>query len=67
MLNISLHEDETWFNKICKCSPEVYIEEKEKFLENLESHMFFNIQSQLNTVVRKTQKNWTKRPFTIVD
>lgn len=57
-------DEKTWLNLVFKCSPDLYIEEKEKFLSGLQSKQMFNTQAQMNTIARKTQKI-IKKPWFI--
>ena len=36
-------EDETWIDLIFKCSPEIYDQEKQNLMENLQTRQLFNI------------------------
>ena len=56
--------EKTWLNLVFKCSPDLYEEEKEKFLSSLQSKQMFNTFSQINVIARKAMKV-VKKPWFI--
>ena len=56
--------EKTWLNLVFKCSPDLYEEEKEKFLSGLQSKQMFNTYGQINVIARKAMRV-VKKPWFI--